>query len=265
MRTSRIKTKLNRNEPVLVTTLHSIDPTVYELTSLMGFDGIWMDLEHSPRSVETAQALLRASRVGTSDVIVRPAKGEMMRMGRILEAGAAGIMYPRCDNAEEAAEVVRWAKFPPLGRRGFDGGNADAPYCMTLPDDYVRQANEQTFIIIQIEDQAALEQAEAIANVEGVDALMLGPADFCLSCGIPVRLDHERVNEAKQRIAQAAQSAGKHWGCPCATLEQARQIIEMGARFVAHHADVAMIKNALEKIQHDFSEIGFSFENPAAG
>src|SRR5436190_18998103 len=185
MRTSRIKAKLNRNEPVLLTTLHLTDPSLFELTSLMGFDGIWMDLEHHGYSVESATALMRAARVGGADILARPAKGEFMRLGRLLEAGAQGIMYPRCADAVEAREVVRWSKFAPLGQRGFDSGNPDNPYCLMPMADYVQAANEQTFIAIQIEDQAAVANAREIAAVDGVDVLFFGPADFTVLNGIP--------------------------------------------------------------------------------
>src|SRR5215468_4126447 len=177
MRPSKIKAKLKRNEPVLLTTLHLTDPSLYELASLMGFDGIWMDLEHHGYSVETAMALMRAARVGSADILARPAKGEFMRLGRMLEAGAQGIMYPRCDDAAEAREVVTWSKFAPLGRRGIDTGNPDTPYCMMPLPEYIRAANEQTFIVVQIEDPAALENVEAIAAVEGVDVLFFGYGD----------------------------------------------------------------------------------------
>ena len=217
MRPSRIKAKLSQNKPALVVTLHLTDPSVFELVSLLGFDGIWMDLEHHAYSLETAGDLMRAARVGGADIVARPAKGEFMRMARLLEAGAQGIMYPRCADADEAAEVVRWAKFPPLGTRGFDGGNPDMPYC-TLPiDEYVQAANEQTFLVIQIEDKEALENADAIARVEGVDVLMLGPADFSILSGIPGQFDHPLMNEAIDRIADAARKAGKHWGVPVAS------------------------------------------------
>src|SRR5438067_7085170 len=102
MRPSKVKAKLRRGEPVLLTTLHLTDPSLYELTSLLGFDGIWMDLEHHGYSLETAMTLMRAARVGSADILARPAKGEFMRLGRLLEAGAHGIMYPRCENATEA-------------------------------------------------------------------------------------------------------------------------------------------------------------------
>src|SRR5690242_17423090 len=145
MRPSKIKAKLRKNEPVLVTTLHFTDPSLYEMVGLMGFDGLWMDMEHHGYSLETAMTLMRAARVGSTDIMVRPAKGEFMRLGRMLEAGAQGIMYPRCDNAAEAKEVVTWAKFAPLGKRGFDGGNPDMPYCTMDTAAYVRNANEETF------------------------------------------------------------------------------------------------------------------------
>src|SRR3954470_10564724 len=151
MRPSKIKAKPKRNEPVLLTTLHLTDPSVFELTSLLGFDGIWMDLEHHGYSVETAQTLMRAARVGTADILARPAKGEFMRLGRLLEAGAQGIMYPRCEDAAEAREVVRWSKFAPLGTRGMDGGNPDMPYCTMPLEEYIRAANEQTFLAVQLE------------------------------------------------------------------------------------------------------------------
>ena len=128
MRKSVVKGKLGRNEPVLLTSLLLNAPALYELVSLMGFHGVWMDLEHHPTSAETAEALMRASRVGNTDILARPAKGEMMRLGRLLEAGATGILYPRCSNAAEAEAVVRAAKFYPWGERGYDGSNPDTVF-----------------------------------------------------------------------------------------------------------------------------------------
>jgi len=259
MRTSRIKAKLISGEAVLLTTCHFTDPSVFELTSLMGFDGIWMDLEHHAYSVETAAQLMRAARVGTSDILARPAKGEFMRMQRLLEAGAQGIMYPRCDNAEEAAEVVGWMKFAPQGRRGCDGANGDMPYLMMPIDQYVAEANQQTFLVVQIESPESLEQVDEIAAVEGVDVLFLGPGDFSILSGYPGQLNHPVVQDAKRRIATAAAKHGKQWGCPVGSVEQAQAMLEMGARFICHGADIVMVKLGLEKIQRDMSPLGFTF------
>jgi 4-hydroxy-2-oxoheptanedioate aldolase len=264
MRFSRIKAKLRRNDPALITTLHYIDPTLYEMTSLMGFDGIWMDLEHHHYSVETAANLMRAARVGNSDIIARPAKGEYMRMARLLEAGAQGIMYPRCESAEEAAEVVKWAKFAPMGERGLDGANADAPYCSMPMKPYLKVANEETMVIIQIESPKALENVESIAKVPGVDILMLGPGDLSVLAGIPYEFDNPYMITAMKRVAKAAKAAGIHWGTVSGSPEHTRMLLELGGRFICHGADIILIKRGLEEIQKNYAPLGFTFDNRIA-
>jgi 4-hydroxy-2-oxoheptanedioate aldolase len=260
MRPSRIKAKLSRGEPALVTTVHATDPSFYELVSLMGFDGLWMDLEHHSCSLETAAGLMRAARVGTADMLVRPAKGEFMRMGRILEAGAQGIMYPRCSDAAEAREVVKWAKFAPLGRRGIDSGNADNPYCLTPLDNYVREANEQTFLVVQLEDPDAVANAREIAEVEGVDVLFFGPGDFSVLSGFPGQFQHPVIEESICKVAAAARAAGKHWGIPVGTPERAKQMLDLGARLLAYGADLIWVKQGLEETRRRFAPLGFTFD-----
>jgi 4-hydroxy-2-oxoheptanedioate aldolase len=255
MRKSNILTKISAGRTALATALHLTDASLFELTALMGFDGIWMDMEHHGYSLETAANLMRAARVGRgSDIIARPGKGEFMRMSRMLEVGATGIMYPRCDGVEEAKEVVRWAKFAPLGQRGFDGAGADAPYCMTPMADYISQANSQTFVLIQMEEPKALEQAEAIAALPGVDMIMLGPADFSVLTGIAGQFDHPSIDAAIRTIARAAKNAGKNWASTCGTLEQAARMIDLGCRLIFHGADIVMVKNGLEDIRRKFSK-----------
>lgn len=261
MRQSVIKHKLARNEPVLLTQLHFIDPSVYELTSLMGFDGIWMDMEHHTYSLETATAMMRAARVGRSDILARAAKGEFPRVARLLEAGAQGIMYPRCDDAKEAAEVVKWAKFAPMGKRGFDGGNPDMPYCTMSMHEYIKAANDETFLVIQLEETHAVDNAEAIAEVPGVDVIFLGPADFSVLSGIPGQFDHPHMLKAMEKIAKAADKAGKHWGTPAFTLEHARRLLDMGAKLICYSADLVLVKNGLDQIQSQFGPLGFKFNN----
>jgi 4-hydroxy-2-oxoheptanedioate aldolase len=261
MRNSVIKAKLRRNEPALITTLHYIDPTLYEMTSLMGFDGIWMDLEHHHYSVETAANLMRAARVGVSDIVARPAKGEFMRMARLLEAGAQGIMYPRCESAAEAAEVVRWSKFAPLGERGVDGANADAPYCAAPMKHYLKKANAETLVIVQIESPRALDEVESMAKVPGVDVLMIGPADLSVLSGAPFEFDHPTMIQARHRVAAAARDAGIHWGSTSATPAHSRALVEAGARFICHGADILFVKRALEQVQQEYGALGFTFDN----
>jgi len=259
-----VKAKLRRGEPALVTCCHLIDPTVYELVSLLGFDGIWLDLEHHATSDETAASLMRAARVGASDIIARPAKGEFMRMGRLLEAGAGGIMYPRCESAAEAAELVRWAKFAPQGERGVDGANGDNPYCSMPMPPYLRAANENTLLIVQLESPAAVDAAEAIASVSGIDVLMLGPGDLSVIAGIPYQFDHPLIADAHRKLAAAANKTGKWWGTVSGTPEHTQMLFGLGAKFICHGCDLIMVKQGMEQIQARYAPLGFTFENRLA-
>ena len=261
MRTSIIKRKLKDGKPALLTQLHLTDASIFEMVSVMGFDGIWMDLEHHSYSLETAGNFIRATRVGSADILARTAKGEFMRMGRLLEMGAKGIMYPHCSNASEAAEVVRWAKFAPLGERGFDGAGADAFYTGIPMDEYVRDANEETFVVIQLEDPKAIEQAEAIAAVEGVDVIMLGPADFSVLSGIPGQFDHPSIEKSLNKIAQAAANTGKYWASTAADANSAKELLQRGAGMILHNADICIVKKGLEIMRDDFSKLGFQFQD----
>lgn len=261
MRNSRVKAKLKSEQPVLVTALHYFDPAVYEMTSLMGFDCIWMDLEHHSTSTETASGLLRAARVGASDVMVRPARGEFMSMCRMLEAGAQGIMYPRCSGAAEAREVVSWAKFAPQGQRGFDGSNPDVPFCSMPIPDYLQKANDETFVVIQIEDAQALSEAEAIAATPGVDVLFLGPSDYSILGGFAGQFDRPELTAAMETVAAAAKKHGKAWGMPAFNTTWAQRLLDMGATFLAHGCDLVFVLNAQRAMQKDWGELGFTFDN----
>jgi 4-hydroxy-2-oxoheptanedioate aldolase len=226
----------------------------------MGFDGIWLDMEHYHHSIETGSELMRASRVGSADIIARPAKGEFMRMARMLEIGAQGIMYPRCESPQEAREAVRWSKFAPLGQRGFDGGNADSDYAGTTVTDYVQHVNRETFLIVQLEQQSSVDQAEAIAAVPGVDLLMLGPADFSILEGIPGDFLHERIDAAIHKVAIAAKNTGKNWACTVASTQQATKALELGARLIFQGADIFYVRRGLEQLRDDYQKLGFKFD-----
>lgn len=260
MRRSIVKLNLQRDLPSLGVILHLTDPSLYEMTSLLGFHLIWMDMEHHAYSLETAAGLMRAARVGGADILVRPGKGEFTQISRMCEAGAQGVMYPRCESAEEARQVVDAVKFAPLGCRGFDGSGADMPYLSMPMDLYVQEANERTFIIIQIEDPAALQQAEAIASVPGVDAIMLGPGDFSILSGIPGQMDHPTIHQAVDTIAQAASNAGKDWACLTPSIDHCSRMIQNGARILLHTADFLILHNALKSMLHQFEGVGFQFE-----
>jgi 4-hydroxy-2-oxoheptanedioate aldolase len=258
MRKSNVKSLWAQNKAACCTLVKFADPRVSEIAAMAGFDCLWMDLEHNSWSLETAENMIRAARLLGCDVMARPAKGEVMRMGRLLEAGANGILYPRVETVEEAEECVRWAKFAPQGERGFDGGNADSPYCSMDMASYVKAANEETFILAQIESPSALKNAQAIAEVDGIDGLFFGPGDFSVLAGVPGQFESEVVQSAIRRVAEAAKAAGKQFGTLAFGQEYAQRMLDLGATFISMNADVPMLVNAMQELSGQYESLGFA-------
>lgn len=252
MRSSKVKQTWNDGGLALGTLVKSTDPVHTEVLSQMGFDFLWYDLEHNDKSDETFANLCRAARVGNVDVLARPARWETMRMGRLLEAGARGIMYPRCESADEAREVIRWSKFAPAGERGFDGGSADNNFGSYPASDYTQNANQESWILIQIESPAALPHVREIAEIEGVDGIFFGPGDFSLLSGKPGQIKHEDVLSAAKQVAEDTLAAGKLFGTLVFDADHSRFMQDAGARLLIHGADIIYYKEAYTKLLAEY-------------
>lgn len=259
MRESRVKKRWAAGKPVLGTVAHFADPSSAELIGLMGFDCLWIDLEHQPLGIAEAANMIRAARVNDMDVMARPAKGEFMRMARLLEAGASLIMYPRCESADEARELVRCAKFAPLGERGFFSASPDNPYSTMPAKDYVRQANEQTILIAQIESPNAVAHAAEIAQVDGIDMLFFGPGDYSVISGIPGEIRSPLVQKALEETARQALAAGKRFGTIVPDVEYTKHMLDLGSTLLCYGGDLHFVHQALLDVRANFGPLGFEF------
>jgi 4-hydroxy-2-oxoheptanedioate aldolase len=150
---------------------------------------------------------------------------------------ASGIMVPHVMSVEDARRVVWQTRFHPIGRRPVDGGNADGAYAMISPGDYMRQANQERFVIVQIEDPEPMRDLDEIARIEGIDMLFFGPADFAQGIGEPNNFGHPRIAEARRLIVEAARRHGKYVGT-VASCETLAATVAMGYHFVSVGADV---------------------------
>lgn len=161
-------------------------PFAVDWAAKMGYDGIWFDLEHRAMDPRESQAMLAASMAADIDVMVRcPFRTERTQLYRYLEDGASGLMFPLTDNREMAEHLVRSAKYPPIGNRGLDGadpvaGNGTSVWGPKWGDTYTDQANENTFIIVQIETLDAVSNLEDIISTPGIDGIFIGPGDLSL-------------------------------------------------------------------------------------
>jgi 4-hydroxy-2-oxoheptanedioate aldolase len=193
MTNSRVLKKLRAGEPWLA-----------EVVGRIGFDFIWFDLEHRWYGMQHLDAMSLASRATGIDLTVRITKEGYHVPMQALEFGANGLMIPHIKSAAEARQWVERVRYPPLGKRGFDGVGADADWCLASPHSQLTHANKEVFLVLQIEDREAVDCAEEIAAVEVVDMLFVGPSDLGISLGVPFDFHHPLMQAANDRGAAAS-------------------------------------------------------------
>jgi 4-hydroxy-2-oxoheptanedioate aldolase len=251
---SKVLAKLRAGEFVRATAVGRInDAWIADLVGRTGFDALWYDLEHQTGPDHAANGMSLACRATGMDLMVRVRKGEYGSPMRMLEAGANGLMVPHIRSADEARQWVEWCRFPPLGKRGFDGAGVDADYMLATPLDHMRQANEQVFLTFQIEDREALDGIDDIAGVPGYDILFVGPGDLSISLGVPFQMDHPAMQNAIETVARAASAHGKWWGIPAGSPAAAQRYLEQGARFLAYGSDHVVLVNGFQRLREDLS------------
>lgn len=218
-------------------------------------DCVWLDREHVASDLSVIGNQIRAAKIHDVDALVRVPRGSYSDLIHPLEMDAAGIMVPHVIGLEDARRVAWQTRFHPIGHRPIDGGNADGAYCMVSPDDYVRQANEQWFVIVQIEAPEPMDELDEIAQVEGIDMLFFGPADFSHGIGTLGDMAHPRVVDAKRRIAETARCHGKFAGT-VASPETLAETLALGYQFVSVAADVIALSNTFRQASEAFAKIG---------
>lgn len=250
--------KLKNNEPVWCGKTNLTDPNVVEIMGYLGVHCVWLCMEHGPIGIESVHNQVRAAKLTGMDSLVRVTKGAYTDFIRPLEMDATGIMVPHCMSGQEAAAIVQMTRFQPLGRRAWDSGNSDGPFCLRSPKEYLRFVNEQRFLIVQIEDKEAVESMEDIVAVDGIDVFFLGPGDLSHSYGVPGEYNHPLVQAAVDKLAGLCQKHKRHWGIPCSP-ETAPALIEKGARFLSSGADVIAIADAFRTLREGFRNAGLTF------
>lgn len=252
----RLKELLSQGKLVRVFGTGQIcSPKLVEILGMHGgFDAVWLDEEHAGLSIEQIELASRAARATGLDSFVRLTATDYARVMQALEAGAGGVMAAQVRSAKEAADVVRWAKFHPEGLRGFNGTGIDGNYG-TLPfREYMRRANDDTFIAIQIENAEGLGEVEKIAAVPGIDILFVGPADLSQSLGIPGDWENPSLWHAFERVASAARNAGIHWAVLPANPDIARRCVAMDCRMLSIGLDVWAVQRGLRSFQQDYAD-----------
>ena len=221
-----------------------------EIISDSGFDWILLDSEHSPNEIPGLLSQLQAVQRGTATPIIRPAWNDAVLAKRCLDIGAQTLLFPYVQNAEEARRAVASTRYPPQGIRGVAVATRAGRYGR-VPG-YLTKANDEVCVLVQVETRVALNELEAIAKVEGVDGVFIGPSDLAASLG---HLGNPQAAEVQQAIRDAVsrlKALGKPAGILTANEEEARRYIEWGFLFVAVGADIGLLARNADALAKKF-------------
>nr|WP_144409551.1 HpcH/HpaI aldolase/citrate lyase family protein [Martelella endophytica] len=232
------KRRLLAGETVYGLWLMSTSPVMAEAASLVGFDWLLFDTEHSPIDIGGVQPLLQAAAAGASAILARPAWNDRVLIKRMLDIGAQTLVVPFVETADEARQAVISTRYPPLGRRGVSGGTRASRY--GFAPDYFTTANDEICLLVQVETREAVAELDAIAAVDGVDGVFIGPADLAASLGHLGNPGHPDVVAVLKDALARILAVGKAPGILAMNAETARTYAEWGYRFVGVGTDMGL-------------------------
>jgi 4-hydroxy-2-oxoheptanedioate aldolase len=232
VRENQVKRTLAVGGTVLGVFVATDSPSLVEIFAYSGFDFVLLDAEHGPLDPHQIENLIRACEVASVTALVRVPQNTPQTLLRYLDVGAQGVMIPWCQSAAEAAAAVQATKYYPEGKRGLAGVRA-ARYGVGMPlPEYVKVANAETMVVVQIETAAAVEALPEMLQVPGVDVYFIGPNDLSQSLGYPARPEEPAVQEVIEQALSQILAAGKTAGIMVRDAAGMRRYRERGARYI---------------------------------
>lgn len=232
------------------------NPNIVQYLGMTGdFDGFWIDVEHAGFTVNEIEAAVAAGRAHGLESFVRVPPTDYATVTRCFESGAMGVMAAQITSAAQAEEFVRWSKFAPRGRRGLNPMGYDGRYGTIPMAEFTERANRETMVGVQIETAQAVDEVDAIAAIDGVDMLFVGPSDLSQALGVIGDFMHERCLSAVDEIAAACRNHGKQWGAVTPSPEYASLLIGKGCTLISPTNDVKLITSGLAATKERFANL----------
>ena len=255
MRESVVLNKLRAGKTVNCIKVGLSDSRGVEIAGMCGVDCVWVDMEHATPDWDHVEKMILAGKTQNTDIMVRTPRGSYSDLIKPLELDASGIMVPHIMSAADAKNIVRQTKFHPIGRRPIDAGNNDGAYCLIDFHEYIKQASENRFISIQIEDPEPVAELEEICSLPGIDMIFFGPADFSHGLGKPGIWDDPELLRVKELIPRIARKHGKFAGTVGgANSDVVKGLLDMGYQFINMGADVIGLGEYYKRIVKVFNE-----------
>jgi len=249
VRPNAMKAGIMRGEVQIGTWLNMVrTPGILPLLKAAGVDFARVDMEHTGASVETIADLALMARACDFPIAVRPPKSNREWLTRLLDMGVWNLHCPQVENAAHAAEIVAASRYAPRGLRGSAGFSPAMEYQRVDAAQWRAFANEQVFVTVMFETEAAFADLDAIAAMDGIDALTIGPADLAQDMGVFGTPDQARVmDQMRDRVLAAARKHGKTCAMLCATPAQVKQWKDAGALLLAYASEIEVLHAAFSK------------------
>jgi 4-hydroxy-2-oxoheptanedioate aldolase len=241
--------------PLVGMWLCSGSPLVAEICAGSGLDWLLIDAEHSPNGLESLTSQLQAVHGYPVTPLVRPPSGDPVTIKQYLDLGAQNLLIPMVDSAQQAADVVQAAAYPPAGIRGVGSALARASRWNRV-EDYLGRASHTVSLYAQIESADAVADVEGIVATAGLDGVFIGPADLAASMGVLGQQDHPDIVSAVEHCIAVAKAAGMPVGVNAFAPPLARRYLAAGADFLLTGADVQLLARGSEQLARDYIEDG---------
>jgi 2-keto-3-deoxy-L-rhamnonate aldolase RhmA len=249
MRENTLKTRLREGKTAFGIMLNLPSPELVEIVGLLGFDWVFIDAEHGPMGMECCGNMVRAAESVGITPMVRMPYAEPLLINRYLDTGAMGVLFPHLKSVATAQAAVAGLKYSPLGRRGAGTGTRAADYGLRFsPQQYAEWANSETMLFGLIEDKEAVDALPEILQVEGLDGVMLGPADLSQSLGLPMQTAHPDVLKLVDRMSATVRASNK---LLCVSLrgeanavQDTQRLVDMGVPMIVTTAKYLVARGA---------------------
>lgn len=245
---ARMKRRLADGDMILCATVRmSRTVEIVQIAKIAGYDAIYCDMEHSALSFDDVAQISQAAALAGLTPLARVPSHAPENICRVLDGGCHGVIVPHVDTADEARALVAATCYPPLGSRSLAGYGPLAGQKIGMAETF-ELMNANTNLIVMLESPKAIENAEAIAAVQGVDQLLIGTNDFCAEAGIPGEIGHEKVRAAYETMSAACKKHGKAIGIGgIKGGPMLDTVVQMGGRFVMGTIDGALLQAAASK------------------
>ena len=240
--------QINSAHPEIAFWLMSPNDDACEIAALLGYGTVIIDMEHGAFDMVSAARSITVGKALSLRVFTRVDSADRVPIQHALDFGSDGVILPQIADLAHADCAARYAKYPPIGSRGFGGGRTVG--YLPAPDHFVAEENERVKCWVMIETTSALEDVERISGLASVDGLFIGPNDLSLARGRGEFRADGRDHTDISRIAAAARSAGKPWAMPVASPDDRAFATELGVAFMAVSDDLTALRDGLEAALH---------------